>query len=415
MIRDYYDNVFRPELEKAAAFTVHGRYDSYLADFLRFAGQDVAITAVNEDLLSEFRQWCSRVRALSITSIDHRWRFIRRIVAHWRPKPPSANGVVRPARNTKSDAPEGTLLWLLETHYLPERGIAARTEGSYRDALSSFRRFLEREPAITDLTKATVNDYLEWLERRGLSMRTVKDQWNVLRLLWRYAWDNELVADLPRGIRKLRLAPVVPTSWTPEEMTRLLSATQATMLNCWTGPQGSRVHVGRFLYAVVWLAHDTGWRKSDLFAVTWDQLHLEPDGRAGRIVLITQKTRQPHVSRVRQETIEALAAVRRDGDSRLLPWPRRVDRFYPFYRQLLFAAGLPVGKRNGLQKLRRTSASWLESTQPGMASWHLGHLTPGLARKHYLDPAVCTPAYLPPAIPEPPKLLEGPGEREDVV
>jgi len=409
-LRDYYRDTLRPELAKGAEATARAHYDGYLADFLRFAGQDVLIADVTEELLAEFRQWCSRRLFLSIPSIDHRWRFIRRILAHWRPKPHSMANGVRPARNAKSDAPEGSLLRLLESHYLPERNIAATTEGSYRDALRSFRRFLEREPTISDLTKATVNTYLEWLENRGLSMRTVKDQWNVLRLLWRYAWDGELIADLPRGIRKLRLAPIVPTSWTMADVTRLLAATQATMLDCWTGPPGRRVHVGLFLNAVVRLAYDSGLRKSDLFAVTWEQ--LQPDGR---LVVVMQKTMQSHVCQLRPTTVAALAAVRFESDTRLLPWPRRVDRFYPFYRQLLIEAGLPISKRNGLQKLRRTSASLLESVAPGSATWHLGHSTPTMARKHYLDPAVCGAAYLPPAIPEPPKLLEGPtpGEREE--
>ena len=52
------------------------------------------------------------------------------------------------------------------------------------------------------------------------------------------------------------------------------------------------------------------------------------------------------------------------------------------------AAGLPDTPGNGPQKLRRSSASHLERVCPGSASHHLGHLTPDMAIKHYLDPRI---------------------------
>jgi integrase len=408
-LRDYYRDVFRPELAKEAEATTYTHYNGYLADFLRFAGQGVLIADVTEELLAEFRAWCSRLLLLSIPSIDHRWWFIRRIIVHWRPKPTSAHAT-RPARNAKCNAPEGSLLWLLEARYLPERNIGPRTEEMYRWSLRTIGRFLGRVPMLADLNKQAVNDYLVWSEKQPIKTLTVKGRWSVLRVLWRYAWDNELIADLPRGIRKLRIPPAIPTAWTPAELTRLLVATQSTVFDCWTGREDRLIHVGRFLNALVRLSYDAGLRRSDLLSVTWDQLQSE-----GRLVTVIQKTQQPHVSLLRPATMLSLAAVRVASDNRLLPWPWRVSHLYPFFRRLLAVTGLPGGPRNGLQKLRRTSATWLEAASPGSASWHLGHSTPTLARQHYLDPRYAAPSHLPPAIPEPPKLLEGPtpGEREE--
>ena len=84
----------------------------------------------------------------------------------------------------------------------------------------------------------------------------------------------------------------------------------------------------------------------------------------------------------------------------VFPWPYRREQLYVHWRKILRGAGVPVTARNGIQKLRRTSASHLEAVQPGSAMRHLGHATRGLAEKHYIDPrvAVARPP-LPPELP----------------
>ncbi|RIK73639.1 MAG: hypothetical protein DCC68_24510, partial [Planctomycetota bacterium] len=172
------------------------------------------------------------------------------------------------------------------------------------------------------------------------------------------------------------------------------AATQSPRLDVWTGMPGRQCHVGRILEAIIRVEQDTAMRRGDLLTVTWGEVY-----EGGVIQWTCQKTDEPIVKRLRPETLAACDRVRVAHDDRLIPWSRRIDRLYPWWKLLLSIAGLPADYRNGLQKLRRTSATALERVSPGSAAWHLGHKTPGMAAAHYLDPAQCSTPMLPPAIP----------------
>jgi site-specific recombinase XerD len=391
------------ELGQCGPRTRH-QYATAVGKFIEFSGGHTSMADLTMERIEAFYRYVKATCGSNLTASKYRRQLRRILYAH---KPETPRPLYPPNKIVETNAPEGSLRWLFDSRYTMERQLRANTTETYKDGLRWFDRFLGRAALLTDLNKVTINQYLFWSERQHVTMRTVKSRYRVVRALWNYAWHEEMVEAQPgRGIRKLRLPPVIPTSWTMAEIVRLLEATHAPAFDCWTGRAGHRLHVGRFLNALVRLSYDSGLRRSDLFTVTWAQ--LEPDGR---IVLVAQKTAKPHVARVRGDTIAALAVIRVDDDERLLPWPWCWASFYVRYRKLLVAAGLPVHRRHGLQMLRRTSATWLEAASPGSASWHLGHSTPTLARAHYLDPRYAAPSHLPPAIPEPPRLLEGP-ERE---
>ena len=91
------------------------------------------------------------------------------------------------------------------------------------------------------------------------------------------------------------------------------------------------------------------------------------------------------------------------GEIDFIPIQQAEEFFTAMYRRdqrvkLLRYAGFPT-RGNGLQKLRRTSATHLEAVAPGSATTHLGHATPAMARAHYLDMRIITPLCpLPPEI-----------------
>lgn len=45
-----------------------------------------------------------------------------------------------------------------------------------------------------------------------------------------------------------------------------------------------------------------------------------------------------------------------------------------------------AGAPGSIKTLRKTAATWIEVQHPGSSSRFLGHKTPGLNHKHYLDP-----------------------------
>lgn len=395
----YWRATFWPTLENAMAPVTRHTYGRFVRKFADFAGDDILLENVTEERIEAFGRWLEQ-RGSGVYDVANNTRLIRRIVAHSMP-PAAVNDPLLAAG--QSNAPEGSLLHLLETKYIVENPLRPRTLLMYRDALRAYRRYLEREPMIDDLTRTDVNDYLLASERSGLSSRAIKGRWNILRLLWRYAWNEGLVADLPRGIRKIRLKALIPDAWTPSEMATLIGATYAERFDRDIGLPPKCGHLGNLLRAVILLAYDSGLRASDLRTVTRANLRT-----GGRLLLICEKTQHPKLCQLRSETIAALEEVAVGHDERLFPWPIRRMTFYHWWKVLLIEAGFPQSPRNGIQKIRRTAATLLERQRPGSATAFLGHRTGDLARKHYLDPLLSAEVAMPPDLPEPPKRIGGP-------
>lgn len=73
------------------------------------------------------------------------------------------------------------------------------------------------------------------------------------------------------------------------------------------------------------------------------------------------------------------------GSPLVLPWPGARCILDRWFARLVLASGIRPG---GTRRIRRGGASEVEKHQPGTAGRFLGHLTPGLAARHYLDPTI---------------------------
>ena len=91
----------------------------------------------------------------------------------------------------------------------------------------------------------------------------------------------------------------------------------------------------------------------------------------GRFTVVQHKTGKPIDCRLPPEAMEAIDKIR-------LQTPAGQDDF----KYLTYRAKLP----GSIKWLRRTGATWCESVTPGSASSFLGHRSPELAARHYLDP-----------------------------
>ncbi len=116
---------------------------------------------------------------------------------------------------------------------------------------------------------------------------------------------------------------------------------------------------------------------------------------------MTEKTAVEILRPLSPETIEAIEATYPPKRELIFDWPHCGKHLRTKWLQIVRAAGLPGGRRQGLHKLRRTSASHLEAVAPGTAGRHLGHLTPGLAERHYIDPRIAKPANAAALLPRP--------------
>jgi integrase len=393
----FYAERYRPEMLVGVRPATIATYQAAVRSYIRYAGANLPIDRLDEAGIDGFEQWLRDRGCLSEGTVGRYPQIMRRMRELHRPSPPvnpEPPTLMRPAK----PATDQSLRWFFEECYLREHPVKRSTEYTYRIAINNFSDHLGRDAMLSDLDPMTLNAFLAARQAK-VSLRTVKGERMSLLTFWRSAHDWGYLEDLPRRIRKVKPAQVAPDAFAPQEVTALLAATKDERFD----HEAKGVHVGRFLSAIIRTSYDTALRLGDLLRITRDELH-----EGGLIVLTMNKTGHVHTCQVRPSTLAALAAVALEDDERLLPWRQVRTGIHKYWRRLLRVAGLPVHRRNGLQKLRRTSASYVEAITPGAATGHLGHRSGDLARKHYLDPRLTSKAVLPPALPEPAGLLEWP-------
>lgn len=270
--------------------------------------------------------------------------------------------------------------------YFGSHDLAGSTERCYGVVINVFERWHGKPATVADLA-SQANDYLRVRLDGGMvgidpcrgNRHTAQAHRAVIGILLRFAVVR-------RWLRRFDLRPIrkrahVPNALLPEELSRMVA--KATPMQ----------------RAAILLALDTGFRRSDLFAITWEQAAY----RDGQWIawVVTKKTGKLEVRKLRPETVAALEIVRSATDNRLLP---RASRNYTIWRRhwirLGQRAGVNVDKR-GLQAVRRCGASLVQAAGND-AKRYLGHSSDGVAQRYYLDPRICSDIPdLPPPIDPP--------------
>ncbi|WP_168164449.1 tyrosine-type recombinase/integrase [Pirellula sp. SH-Sr6A] len=169
------------------------------------------------------------------------------------------------------------------------------------------------------------------------------------------------------------------TAWTPEEIVAVMRASKEL-----SGSLHFGVAAGPFFYALIWVAYDTGLRPSDLFRLTWSQF----DSYQKSILLVQNKTQKPHITFLREESIQALAAIKDPSRDRIFPltwgcarrWMEKIFKDAQRY-------GFKRVRGKNLGTLRKSNATQIYiSHGESAAAESLGH-TSGtrIVRKHYID------------------------------
>lgn len=289
-------------------------------------------------------------------------------------------------------APTDSVLDFLANDYVMDHPLRPASLRQLKLTVWAIDRWFGGSVPVGELTPDMVNRFLATQAGR-LAPKTVNGQRANLLCLWRAAAHRGLVAKPSADdVRRLKEPRRVPRAWRADQLKALMQAAETASGNQGTYPGGIRI--GAWWALFVRLTYDTGLRRSDVLALEVDQV------RGGRpFEVLQQKTQQAIVRRVRPDTVAALESTIPPSRRLCLPWPYRIEVFYVHWRQhVLGPAGLPSGRTEGPQKLRRTSATHLEAQHPGSAMAHLGHLTPGLAYRNYVDRTLVQAALpLPPA------------------
>jgi integrase len=254
----------------------------------------------------------------------------------------------------------------IASSYCDERAVTP----DYRQALLRVARSM-RAAGITPmtLTDSLVN---RWLASLSQSPTTRSNYRRMAVTLWRHAHDLGVATDYPKRLARVKSSTRPPVAWTLGEMSALVSAARQMKQRF----KRSRCPMADFYEAFVRVGFETGLRFSDLLSLRCEQL------REGRLYVVPNKTGAQVPKRLSASCVESLAKLSVQGDGEtFFRWAICKRRAREHFKKLCRSAGLQGTPR----WLRRTGATHCEISQPGSATRFLGHLSPGLAYKFYVD------------------------------
>ncbi len=260
--------------------------------------------------------------------------------------------------------------------YQPRRllNCSPRTLEQYQIALRHFGRFLGRTPLVTDLDSDRIADFLAHLSSIRQA-NTVRNNRAMLVALATYAQKRGLLVEVP-DVMPVRPLRRLPTSYTIEEISRLLAACH--------GVRGEIDGVpGRLFWSALFLvAYDTGARARAIWMLQWS--NWTPPILVFRAE--TQKQKADQILRVSLQTVHALEAIRQPHRDLIFPWSKCQRLKSMKIKRIFKAGGLPHGRRDLLQRIRRTCATLMDRAG-GDACRQLGHSSDAVTRASYLDPS----------------------------
>jgi len=242
-------------------------------------------------------------------------------------------------------------------HYLAvEKGLARNTLEAYSRDLITYLDFLEGEgiASLAETTKLTVMAFIQRLQKKGLSMRSITRALVALRGLYRYLSQEGYLEVNPLEDMELpRLSSTLPHVLTVQDVERLLAQPDAE------SPRGVRDG------AMLELLYATGMRVSELVDLPTSGLNLEVGfvtvrGKGGkeRIVPIGEVA----MERVRSYLEQARPAILKGRESPYLFLNNRGGRlsrqgFWKILRTYALQAG--ITKRISPHTLRHSFATHL--------------------------------------------------------
>lgn len=223
---------------------------------------------------------------------------------------------------------------------------------------------------VQDLTVKNIDGYLTQA-LHSLAPQTVQNHRRMLCTLRRAALRGGLLVDDCTGeVRRVKCPRPLPRAWSHEEIRRLIAAAKEM-------PGGtSRCPWRILLPAWILVAYSSGLRLGDMLSLRHESI------RGNRVALVMAKTGHPHVVVLDDAALRAIASLPLAG-------PRIFGDLVG--RCVLIRAFRRLVKRSGMSGsgrfLRRSSATYalIDGIDP---TEHLGHLTPGLAKKCYIDPVL---------------------------
>jgi len=268
----------------------------------------------------------------------------------------------------------------LANSYCDEREVTA----DYRGALIRVARSMQAfgiEPSVADLA-SLMN---RWLASLKQSQTTRANYRRMGLTLVRFAIDRRECNQFSGRVVKVKSKISPPVAWSMAELSTLISSARKLRGELKHGCPESL-----FMEAWVRVGFETGLRFSDVLSLRCASL------RGDRLYVVANKTGVPIPKVLSARCVEVLKNLSVYSGGVEFFRPILAERWLRIrFRRLCQSAGL-----SGTPKwLRRSGATHCEIRQPGSAKKFLGHLSDGLAMKHYVDQTL-----LPDQCPAPPPI-----------
>ena len=281
-----------------------------------------------------------------------------------------------------------TLVDYLHEIYAVQRCISDNTQYQYDRSIRCLSEWLGHAIRIADLSDLLVSRWIRYLEQLW-APRTVAAKRRDVLVVWRDA-ARAGMCQPPGFVRRPRVPATNPVAWSLEEMRALIESTGKL-----TGDLANGLPRSRYFRCLLETGYQTGLRRGDLLA-------FDVSNVAGDVAAVTQcKTDQWHLVAVEPATAECLIWLSRQLVEMQDPywqtplrWPHNIRWLTSSLDRLCRLADVPGG---GLQRVRRTGATAIAAAG-GDPMQYLGHKTPGLAYRCYVDRTKTGAAVRPPSV-----------------
>ena len=266
-----------------------------------------------------------------------------------------------------------------ESHYLAHNpSTSPKTIVLYRNTFRLFGQWLGRRPVIADLDNVTVGKYLADLYRSPRRPATVNKERAQLLAVWRMAHTLGMV----------RLGPLIKKLKEPESTPTALSIDDLKQLRLsFDRLEGStsRMPNKSIIAACFDLQYTTAERIGAVLQLRWDDVDFTNRSVTFRAEVRKCGTRGI-VRTVPAFALRSVEALRPwNSSDEIFPGMYGTTKIHLLYNRLFKRAGVSRPKGKSSHLLRSTHATYL-NLAGGNATESLGHSSPDVTRKSYLDP-----------------------------
>lgn len=272
---------------------------------------------------------------------------------------------------------ESSLLDVCEQYYFVRntRIRCADTQRQYRFAIANLAEALGRQPLLSDLSDDNVALMMIAGRAHRRSVRTINERRGRINALWSWLARRGHLKQFPTTPADPE-PQRIPLAWSRQELDQLLRACESLR-----GKVGDvrAADWWRSLHFALW---DSGERITALLSARWcdlsgEWLTIQAESRKGK--------RQDMLYRLAPDTLAAIEKIRQPARELVWPWPLNQNYLWTRYKNIRKRAGLATDRRSSFHRLRRSVATHAQAA--GLdASELLGHSTPAVTRKSYLDP-----------------------------